>query len=212
MRNDAYWASQLLDAKLNGQAALLLSAPEKLLAQITTDSIKRAASQYLDKRNYVQLVVKPENMAKEEQAEISAYKKFVPRDLGLKAIDQAYGKTLRMNVEMTKAIHTEKGNYVLSDKTSDLQKIRQMLDSLTNLTVSSCMMDAKQTQVELTKNLFDRISIFHIDGMSENVSSKEIDIQENVKMAQHYLDLLETFVKTSSMLSKKIDKCKSNVE
>ncbi len=211
LRNDAYWASQLLDAKLNGQAALLLSAPEKLLALITTDSIKRAANQYLDKRNYVQLVVKPENMAKEEQAEISAYKKFVPRDLGMKVIDQAHERILTMSVEMAKTLHSENDHYVLSDRTSDLQKIRQTLDSLANLTVSTCLMDAKQTQLELAKNLFDRISIFHIDGMSENVSSKEIDIQEKVKMAQRYVDLLDTFVKTSSVLSTKIDKCKSNV-
>lgn len=212
LRNDNYWARRLLDAKLNGQAALLLTAPEKVLATITTDSIKRAANQYLDKRNYVQLVLKPESMAKEEQAEISAYKKFVPRDLGLKVIEQAYIKSLTMDVEMTKTIRDTNGNYVFSDRTSDLQEIRQMLNDLDNLIVSQCLDDAKQAQLELTKNLFDRVSVFHRNGLSENGSNEEVNREanrkrENLKIALRYGDLLAVANKITTTISKKIKRC-----
>jgi hypothetical protein len=203
LRNDAYWARNLLDAKLSGQAAFLLSAPEKVLASITPDSIKRAANQYLNKRNYVQLVVKPESMAKEEQAEISAYKKFVPRDLGLKVIEQAYGKSLTMSVEMTKTVPPKESSYVFSDRTSYLQEIGQMLDSLTNLTVSSCLTEAKQAQLELTRNLFDRASAIHVNGIDESAENKEV----NNEKVRRYYDLLAAANKISSSLSKKMKKC-----
>lgn len=60
LRENAYWASRLDSALLQGLDPASILTYEKQVAQITPEDVKNAARRYFDMQNYVQVVLYPE--------------------------------------------------------------------------------------------------------------------------------------------------------
>jgi len=59
LRENSYWLSRLQMASLYGTNPASILDYEKQVAAITTDDVQAAARRYLNRENYVQLVLLP---------------------------------------------------------------------------------------------------------------------------------------------------------
>ena len=207
LRSDSYWADQLLAAKMQHREPDLLFASDKLLASVTQASIQKAAQRYLDQRNYVQLVVKPENMATTAQPELDIYKGNLPRNSGTKEISQAYLKTLTLSLQVIGAIKLEKFAAFI-ERSPEAIELVQLRDKLSQLKVSACLADAKQTQIALMDNLQQRIDTV--------VKTKQDQAAENSQLPPErrtqYLKLLTLGGEIGATIRAKLDRCDIGVE
>lgn len=208
LRDDDYWAKQLLDAKLNTQTVSLLFAPEKLLNVISPESIRLAANQYLDQQNYIQLVAKPESAATMAQEEIEAYKKFVPRDLGLRQMRESYLKSLNLGTALTEAIRKEKAVFVYADKSVEHGKLKQLQDQINKLNVSSCLLPAKQVQLDFMRNLSERFELVKTP-VAVNDADSEIMPDATIK---RYFDALGANNKLTEVINQGIAQCEDGAK
>lgn len=202
LRNDWYWARKLVELKMNQQASQFLLAPEKLLTQVTPESLRRAALHYFDQKNYVQMVVKPQLSTIELAPEIQKYRNFMPRDFGLSELELLYRRSLNMSVAVTNAIQKHKTEYEYTDRSSDLFEINQLKDRLDHLTVSGCLSDAKRAQVEAFKLLAERVETVNIKGTT-NVFGDKLSSTRRDK----YFELLGEQNKLTTTVRQGMDKC-----
>lgn len=202
LRSNSYWASHLLESKLNQQPAQLLLSPEKLLNRMTLESMKVAANQYLDMKNYVQLVVRPQSPTDTLPPEILANQNFVPRDLGFKDLQQIYRRGLNIGVAVMDAIKKAKSEYVFSDRSADLGEVNQLSERLDKLSVSSCLAEVKRTQGEVLKSLVARIDTVNITGTSNVLGEKLTSARE-----RKYFELLGEQNKLTTIVKQGMDKC-----
>jgi zinc protease len=63
LRENGYWLSVLQGSLVEGTDPHAILGVEQMLAKITADDVKDAARHYLNKDNYVQVVLYPEKMA-----------------------------------------------------------------------------------------------------------------------------------------------------
>lgn len=202
LRSNSYWARHLLESKLNQQSSQLLLSPEKLSNRMTLGSMKVAANQYLDKKNYVQLVVRPQSPTDSLPPDILAYQNFVPRDLGLKDLQEIYRRGVYMSVAVMDAIKKAKSEYVFSDRSADLGEVTQLSERLDKLSVSSCLAEVKRTQGEVLKLLVARIDTVNITGTANVFGEKLTSARED-----KYFQLLGEQNKLTTIVSQGLYQC-----
>jgi zinc protease len=204
LRDDDYWAKQLLESKLTTPTIRLLFTPEKLLKAISVESIRIAANKYLDQENYVQLIAKPENLAVAEQPEIQAYKKITPRDLGLSQIKQAFFRVMALGGVLSKSVNREEGTWTHYNSGAEIQELKTMEDNIGKLKVSACLSNAKQAQLEYIRNLLARFElVMPADSSNEKAEKSSL---EKLKM---YGDLLSTELKIAKLVQAQVSLCES---
>lgn len=204
LREDHYWARQLLESKLYTSTARLLFSPEKILKAISAESIRLAANNYLDQANYAQLIAKPENLTLTEQPEIAAYKKIAPRDLGLNQIKQAFSRALELGGVLSKSINQNEKTWVHFNGTSGIQELKTMEDHIGKLKVSACLIDAKKAQLDYIRNLLARLELV-MPTDSFNEKGGELSLEKLTK----YGHLLSTELKMVKQVKEQFSQCES---
>ncbi|WP_395007485.1 M16 family metallopeptidase [Undibacterium sp.] len=206
LQDDDYWARQLLESKLYTPTARLLFTPEKLLKTISPESIRVAANHYLDQENYIQLIAKPENLAITEQPEIQAYKKITPRDLGLAQLKDALLQTVRLGSNLTKLLHKGNNVHFYADSSSEAAGFQKLKDGIQHLKVSACLHDAKQSQLELMRNLMTRLDLVKLPTNIDQTENKSIP---NEKKALYYQSISKS-LDVISVVRKQLSQCELN--
>lgn len=204
LREDHYWARQLLESKSYTSTERLLFSPEKILKAISAESIRLVANQYLDQKNYAQLIAKPENLALTEQPEIAAYKKIAPRDLGLNQIKQAFFRALELGGVLSKSVNRNEKALVYFSGTSETQELKTMEDHIGKLKVSACLTSAKKTQLDYIRNLLARLEVV-MPADSSNEKGEELSLEKLTK----YGDLLSAELKMIKQVREQFSLCES---
>ncbi|MBC3832044.1 insulinase family protein [Undibacterium amnicola] len=207
LQDDDYWARQLLESKLTTPTARLLFAPEKLLKTISPESVRVAANYYLDQENYVQLVAKPENLAVIEQAEIEAYKKITPRDLGSSQINETSIRLAAISRALAKSVTRNEEFWSYSDSAREILELKTLEDRIGDLKVSTCLSKAKQTQLDHIRILLARFDLVKLAG-----TANQKDEKLSLEKLNKYADLLTTEVELLKSVSAQISHCDNRVQ